>query len=83
MVNVSDQSSQNRDLLAEGFTSYALRNGKQEGFLVNIDQLPVLTSGGTERWASVYYVPKRRSKREFVKSTTGWRRRNIIELRVE
>ena len=38
---------------ARRFTSYALRNGKQEGFPVNIDQLPVLTSGGTERWAFV------------------------------
>jgi len=79
VVNVSVLSSLKRDLLAEDFTSYALRDGKPGCLLVHTDWLLWPTRGDTKRWASAYYVPKRRSKREFVKSTTEWRRRNIIK----
>ncbi len=53
VVNVVIPSALKRELVLEGFTSYVLRSDKLEGFLFNIDQLPVLTSGGTERWAFV------------------------------
>ena len=82
VMNVSVQSSLQRGLV-EGFTSCALRNGKPEGPPVNTGWLHWPTRGDTKRWASAYYVPKRYSKREFVESTTEWRRRDIIELRVE
>ncbi len=81
-MNVSAQSSLQRGLV-EGFTSCAPRNGKPEGIPINTGWLLWHTRGDTKRWASAYYVPKRRSKREFVESTTEWRRRDIIELRVE
>jgi len=77
-MNVSVQSGLQRDLV-EDFTSCALRNGKPEGILINTGWLHWPTRGDTKRWASAYYVPKRRSKQEFVKSTTEWRRRNIIK----
>jgi len=77
-MNEGVQSSLKRGLV-EGFTSCALRDGKLEGLPVNTGRLHLPTRGDTKRWASAYYVPKRLSKREFVESTTGWLRRNIIK----
>jgi len=79
-VNASVQSSLKRGQV-EGFTSYVLRNGKPEGIPINTGWLHWPTRGDTERWASAYYVLKRRSKREFVESTTGWQRKKPTEQR--
>ncbi len=82
VMNVSVQSSLKRDL-AEGFTRYVLRNGKPEGIPINTGRLHWPTSGDTKSWVFAHVAPKRLSKRIFVESTTGLRRRDIIELRVE
>jgi len=70
VMNVSVQSSLKRDLV-EGFTSYALINDRLEVIPINTGWLLWPTRGDTKRWASAYYVPIRRSKREFIESTTS------------
>jgi len=77
-MNVSVQSSLQRGLV-EGFTSCALRNGKLEGLPINTGWLHWPTRGDTKRWASAKHVLKRLIEPGCVESTTGWRRRNIIE----
>ncbi len=79
VMNVSVQSSLKRDLLAEGFTGYVLRNGEPKGLPVNTGRLHWPTSGDTKSWVFAHVAPKRLSKRIFVESTTEWRRRNIIK----
>jgi len=78
VVNVSFQSSLKRGLV-EGFTSCALRNGKPGCLLVHIGWLLWSIVEDTKRWVFAQVAPKRLSKRIFVESTIGWRRRDLIE----
>ena len=79
VVNVSAQSSLKRGLVVESFTGYV----KLEDIHVNTNWLHWPTRGDTKSWVFAEVVSKGQSKRDFVESTTGQRRRDIIELRVE
>jgi len=82
VVNVSVQSSLKRGLV-EGSTSCALRNGKPGCLLVHIGWLLWPTRGDTKRWVFAEFVLKRLLEPGIAESTTGQRRRDLIELRVE
>ncbi len=83
VLNVSVQSSLERGLVAKDFTSYALRSVKPERILLNTGRLLWPTRDDTKRWVFAQVAPKRLLELGIVESTTGWLRRDIIELRVE
>jgi len=60
-----------------------LRNGKPEGIPINTGRLHWPTREDTKRWVFAEFVLKRLLEPGIVESTTGWSRKNIIELRVE